>query len=85
LAEDIDQETFARKHTEIPDRLASIKLQLHVLDRSDDETAALAAKVFEDSQTLLEQWLTTDYAAKPRILEIVFLNCRLEVANLVPQ
>jgi hypothetical protein len=31
LAKDIDQETFARKHTEIPDRLASIKLQLDVL------------------------------------------------------
>jgi site-specific DNA recombinase len=84
LAEDIDQETFARKHTEMRDRLASIKLQLDVLDRSHDETAALAAKVFELSQTLREQWVTADYAAKRRILEIVFLNCRLEDVNLVP-
>ena len=36
LAEDIDQETFARKHMEMRDRLAAIKLQLDVLDRSHD-------------------------------------------------
>ena len=84
MAEDIDQDTFARKHTEMRDRLASIKLQLDVLDRSHDETAELAAKVFELSQTLRSQWLTADYAAKRRILEIVFLNCRLEDANLAP-
>jgi site-specific DNA recombinase len=44
------------------DRLASIKLQLDVLDRSHDETAELAAKVFELLQTLRQQWLTADYA-----------------------
>jgi site-specific DNA recombinase len=38
LADEIDQTTFAAKHTELRDRLASIKLQLDVLDRSDDET-----------------------------------------------
>ena len=62
--------------TEMRDRLASIKLQLDVLDRSHDETAELASKVFELSQTLRQQWLTADYAAKRRILEIVCLNCR---------
>ncbi|MBX3439739.1 MAG: recombinase family protein, partial [Planctomycetaceae bacterium] len=41
LSEDIDQELFAKKHTELRDRLASIKLQLDVLDRSHDETAEL--------------------------------------------
>ena len=66
------------------DRLASIKLQLDVLDRSHDETAELAAKVFELLQTLRQQWLTADYAAKRRILEIVVLNCRLDDATLVP-
>jgi NAD(P)H-nitrite reductase large subunit len=40
--------------------------------KSHDETAELAAKVFELSQTLRQQWLTADYAAKRRILEIVF-------------
>jgi hypothetical protein len=28
--------------------------------------------------------VAADYAAKRRLLEIVFLNCRLEVATLVP-
>ena len=70
LAEEIEETTFARKH--MRDRLASIKLQLVVLDRSHDETAELAAKVFDLSQTRRSQWLTADYAAKHRIHEIVF-------------
>ena len=84
IADEIDQDTFARKQTETRDRLASIKLQLDVLDRSHDETADLAAKVFELSQTLRSQWLIADYAAKRRILEIVFLNCSLDDITLVP-
>lgn len=84
ISDDVDQETFARKHTGIRDRLASIKLQLDALDRGHDETAELAAKVFELSQTLNEKWLTADYTAKRRILEIVFLNCTLDDVTLVP-
>ena len=82
LADDIDQDTFAAKQTELRDRLASIKLQLDVVDRSHDETAELAAKVFELSQTLTQQWVTADYVTKRRILEIVCLNCRLDGENL---
>jgi site-specific DNA recombinase len=84
IDDQVDQDTFAAKQTQLRDRLAKIKLQLDVLDRSHDETAELAAKVFELSQTLWQQWLTADYAAKRRILEIVFLNCRLDDATLVP-
>ncbi|MBX9787484.1 MAG: recombinase family protein [Pirellulales bacterium] len=85
LAAEIDEETFARKQTEQRDRLSSIKLQLDVLDRSHDEMADLAAKVFELSQTLCEKWLSADYSEKRRILEIVFLNSRLDGATLVPE
>ena len=46
--------------------------------------ADLAVKVFELSQTLRQKWLTADYATKRRILEIVFLNCRLDDVTLVP-
>jgi site-specific DNA recombinase len=84
IDDQIDQDTFAAKQTQLRDRLVNIKLQLDVLDRSHDETAELATKVFELSQTLRQQWLTADYAAKRRILEIVFLNCRLDDASLVP-
>jgi site-specific DNA recombinase len=54
------------------------------LDRSRDENGELAVKVFELSQTLRQQWLSADYATKRRILEIVFLNCHLDDATLVP-
>jgi site-specific DNA recombinase len=62
-----------------------IKLQLDALDRSRDENAELASKVFELSQTLRQHWLTADYNAKRRILEIICLNCRLDGATLVPE
>ena len=69
---------------ELRDRLASIKLQLDAVDRSHDEMAELAVKAFELSQTLRAQWLTADYAAKRRILEIVLSNCTLNDATLCP-
>jgi len=83
ISDTIDQDTFARKSTELRDRLAAIKLQLDAVDRSHDETAELASKVFELSQTLKERWLAADYHAKRRILEIVCLNCRLDDITLV--
>src|SRR5260221_14383205 len=52
---------------------------------SHDETAELASKVFELSQMLRQQWLTGDYDAKRRILEILCLNCMLDGATLVPE
>ena len=85
LDEEIDHDLFAKKQTELRDRLASIKLQIDVLDRSKDETAELAVKVFELSQVLKEKWLTADYATKRRLLEIVCLNSVLDGVTLVPQ
>ena len=83
LSDDVDQAVYARKSTEIRDRLASIKLQLDAVDRSHDETAELATKVFELSQTLREKWLTADCDEKRRILEIVCLNYTLDDVTLV--
>ena len=85
LADGIDQDAFASKQTQLRDRLAAIKLQLDALDRSHDETADLACRVFELSQTLRERWIGADYSAKRRILEIVCLNFRLDGATLVPE
>jgi hypothetical protein len=84
LAGTIDVEVFVGKCTDLRDRLASIKLQLDVIDRSHDEIAELAVKALELSQTLREQWLTADYAAKRRILEIVLSNCSLDGVTLCP-
>jgi len=82
VAEEVDAEVFSRKQAELRDRLTNLKLQLEVLDRSREEMSDLAVKVFELSQTLTDKWLTADYATKRRILEIVFLNCRLDDASL---
>ncbi|MFO0900494.1 MAG: recombinase family protein [Pirellulales bacterium] len=83
IREEIDAELFAKKHADLRERVAKLKLQLEVLDRSHDEMSDLAVKAFELSQTLREQWLTADYATKRRILEIICLNCRLVDATLV--
>ena len=84
LGEEIDQETYARKATEIRDQMASIKLQLDVVDRNRDELSELATKVFELSQSLREKWLSADFDQKRRILEIVCLNCTLDGVTLCP-
>ena len=59
-------------------------LQLEILNRSREENAELASRVFELSQTLRQKWLTADYAEKRQILEIVWLNCTLNDATLCP-
>ena len=84
LAEEIDESTFAAKQTELRDRLSNLKLQLDVLDRSHDEYADLASRIFELSQSLTDKWLTADVIEKRQILEIVFLNCVLDDVTLVP-
>jgi DNA invertase Pin-like site-specific DNA recombinase len=85
LLEEIDADTFAGKSTELRDRAARLKLQAEVLDRGHDENADIAIKAFELSQSLMDKWLTTDYAAKRQILEIVCLNWRLDDVTLIPE
>jgi len=84
LLEEIEADTFAAKDTELRDRLAQIKLQIEALDRNHDEDADIALKAFELSQSLTEKWLTADYVAKRRILEIIGLNWRLDDVSLCP-
>ncbi len=83
LLNEIDADTFARKDTEFRDRMAKLTLELESADRSRDEQADLAMKVFELSQALTERWLAADYAEKRQILEMVFSNFRLEGVSLV--
>jgi len=72
ISQEIDADLFAAKQTGLPDRIAGLKLQLDVVDRSHEEMCDLAVKVFELSQSLRQKWLTADCATKRRILEIVF-------------
>jgi hypothetical protein len=84
LAGDVDADLFANKQVGLRDRMENLKLELDALDHSYDETADIAERVIELSQILRQQWTTADCAAKRRILEIVFLNCRLDDATIVP-
>lgn len=85
LHDEIDADTFAVKQTELRDQTANLKLQIDALDRHHDENADIAVKAFELSQNLRAKWLTADFVAKRRILEILCLNFRLIDVNLVPE
>lgn len=82
MLEEIDAETFASKSRELRDREAELKLEIDVADRGRHEIIDIAVKAFELSQSLRQRWVTADYAAKRRILEIVCLNCELVDASL---
>lgn len=62
-----------------------MSVELEATDRSRAEMGEIALKAFELSQVLREKWLTADYRAKRRLLEIVGLNYRLIDASLVPE
>ncbi len=83
MLEEIDADTFASTSRDLRDREAELKLEIDVADRGRHETIDIAVKAFELSQSLRDKWLTADYAAKRRILEIVCLNCSLDGASLV--
>ena len=82
MLEEIDAATFAFKSRELRDREAELKLEIDTADRGRHEIIDLAIKAFELSQSLREQWVTADYAAKRRILEILCLNCSLVDVSL---
>lgn len=82
LMKEIDSEAFARKSTELRDRIATLGVQLESVDTTRGEQAEAAIKVFELSQGLSSRWLTADYATKRQILDIVFSNFRLDGVTL---
>ena len=84
LNEEINSDTYAAKDTELRDREANLKLQLDACDLGRLETAEIAIKAFELSQSLRSKWLTADYSVERRYLEIVFLNFVLDDITLVP-
>ena len=67
LLDEIEAETFARKNTELRDRIAALTLQLESAHRGRDERADLAQRMFELLQRLTERWITSEYAAKRQI------------------
>lgn len=80
LIDEVDDETFAAKNTELRDRIAAFDLKIK--ECSDGNQTDTALKLFELSQTLKDKWLTSDCRQKRRILNTVCLNFKLNDANL---
>jgi DNA invertase Pin-like site-specific DNA recombinase len=83
LLDEINTDTYSRKSVELRDREAELRLAAEACSRNRHEEADIAVQAFELSQKLREKWVTADYAAKRRILEILCLNLRLDGATLV--
>lgn len=83
LQKEIDADTFAAKSTELRDREAHLSAQVQDCGHAEGEADRTTVAAFELSQRLQDQWVTSDYAAKRRVLEILLLNCKLDGATLV--
>lgn len=84
LLDEIGSETYAEKATKLRDEETKLRLEMEALTRERYEIADIAIKAFELSQNLRSQWVTADYAAKRRILEILCLNFSLDGVSLCP-
>ena len=85
LLDEINEQTFAAKNTELRDRIAELNLQVQACDHSRSERGEIAEKAFELSQRLQEKWLTADSQAKRQLLGIVCLNLTLDGATVVAE
>ena len=84
LLEEIDSDTYAAKAQELRDEEAQLRLEMDCCSRGRNEIIDIAVKAFELSQSLREKWLTANYDAKRRLLEILCLNWTLDDVSLVP-
>ena len=84
LLKEIEAETYAKKASELRDREADLWEKVQAGSRYNNEDSDITVKAFELSQNLREKWVTADFVAKRRILEIVCLNLRLEDVTLIP-
>jgi site-specific DNA recombinase len=82
LADQIDQNAYTRKQTELRDRAAGLQAQLDAEGRAPEAKAETAVAVFELSQVLREKWLAADYAGKRRLALLLALNWTLDGATL---
>ena len=84
LADEIDEQTFAAKNTELRDRIAQAEQQVQSYGADISQRGQIAEKAFELSQTLRQKWVASDGPKKRQLLGIVCLNLRLEGTTLVP-
>jgi site-specific DNA recombinase len=85
LAGKVDADTYGRKNRELVEREQRLQLESDAAGRDQSETASLALRAFELSQSLKERWDTAENDAKRRLLEIICLNWTLDGVTLVPE
>jgi len=85
IFEEISAETYASMNLRLRDREAELKLEIDVADSGRRETIDIAINAFELSQSLRKCWVTADFSAKRRILEILCLNFSLDDETLVSE
>jgi site-specific DNA recombinase len=78
---EIEADTLRTKSLELKERETRIVEQLAACGAEQDEKADSAIKLFELTQALENKWLEADFESKRKILEMVFLNLRLDGAN----
>ena len=84
LMDEIEGDTYTKKHAELKREEAHVELLLQARGRQQSEHADLAVKTFELSQALVDKWDTADIGEKRTILGIICLNWTLDGVTLVP-
>jgi len=82
LTADINRETYMKKAANYRDSLAQLTEQMAAIDTTAADNGDLAVKVVELSQSLSQRWLSSDFAAKRSILDMVGSNYRFEGVKL---
>ena len=77
LDDEIGADEYAEQARAMRDQQARLRGQIEAANRDQDENADVAVKAFELTQHLHAKWVKADYAAKRRILKIVWSNCLL--------
>lgn len=84
LLEQVDEQTFAAKNTELRDQAAELSNQLQSAGGRDHNHANLAVKAFELSQSLKDNWVKSKLTTRRQLLQIIGLNWQLDGVTLIP-
>ena len=85
LQQEVSQETYRRKESQLLEREHELEQLLHHEAQSQAEGGDAAIQVLELSQALKQKWVTADDAIKRNLLDLLCLNFTLEGKTLVPE
>ncbi len=82
MAAEIDRDEFLTRKATMLESRDRLKAQMDIAAKTRDETNEVAIRAFELAQNLRQRWVAADFPEKRRILEILWLNCRLVGASV---